>query len=205
MTTQTPVYGLAARQPLAIAVLLVGLVAGLTIFLWLLPLGLQVYLAMVWLVARDPVLVAAARRPRRTQQVSPTFQLQIATIDRTSQEIQRSVSQGSGAASRLLLRVGEQTGALVALAHELCAHGQQIEHQLATKKVPPADVARRQGLIERIQVQLQHIAANLDSVLAETVRLRIADAASADDLIEEMATRLDPLRAEVEGFKQSLA
>jgi hypothetical protein len=205
MTKQVPVYGLAARQPLAIAVLLVGLISGLTIFWWLLPLGVLMYLAMVWLVARDPVLVAAGRRPTRSSQISPTFRLQMDTIGRTSQEIQRSVTQGSGgAASRLLLRVGEQTGALVALANELCMRGQQIEQQLATKKTQPADASRQQGLIERIQMQLQHIAANLDNVLAETVRLRIADASSADNLIEQMATRLDALRGEVESFQQSL-
>ncbi len=65
MVNPTPAYALAARRPLALLVLAVALAAGLTVALWLLPLGLLAYVAMVLLAARDPELVALAQRPAR--------------------------------------------------------------------------------------------------------------------------------------------
>ena len=57
---------LAARQPLAIVVLVVAIIAGLTIADWLFPLGLLAYALMVFFGMRDPVLIDAARRAADT-------------------------------------------------------------------------------------------------------------------------------------------
>src|SRR5690349_8604311 len=97
MTIVTPAYGFAARRPLALLVLVIAIVAGLTIALWLLPLGLLAYLAVVFLSARDPDLQALAQRPARPRLSSQTFRTQLGAIERTQQEIGRSVAQASGA------------------------------------------------------------------------------------------------------------
>ena len=62
MTTATPAYGFAARRPLSLLVLAAAIAAGLTIALWLLPLGLLAYLAVVFVSARAPKLLALSQR-----------------------------------------------------------------------------------------------------------------------------------------------
>lgn len=58
--------------------------------------------------------------------------------------------------------------------------------------------------IGRINAQLQNIAASLENVLAETVRLRAADAASADITTNQVAQRLDDLKADMDAFQHVL-
>lgn len=239
MGTSTPAYALAARQPLALLVLLAALAAGLTVALWLLPLGLVAYGAVVWLRAHDLTLVTQAQRPTRPRLSSPTFRAQLEAIERTQQEIGRSVGQASGALGRLLLPVNEQSRELLAEAYTLCDKGQIIESYLATRN-PRAlqhqisgidrqlasmqDAYTRQQLEQtrqalaerqqngrdletftgRITAQLQNISANLDNVLAETVRLRTADAVSADAATNQVAQRLSDLKADMDAFQQIL-
>jgi hypothetical protein len=239
MGTSTPAYTLAARQPLALLVLLAALAAGLTVALWLLPLGLVAYGAVVWLRAHDLTLVTQAQRPTRPRLSSPTFRAQLEAIERTQQEIGRSVGQASGALGRLLLPVNEQSRELLAEAYTLCDKGQIIESYLATRN-PRAlqdqisgidrqlasmqDAYTRQQLEQtrqalaerqqnrrdletftgRITAQLQNISANLDNVLAETVRLRTADAVSADAATNQVAQRLSDLKADMDAFQQIL-
>ena len=239
MTNPTPAYGYAARQPLALLVLVVAIAAGLTVALWLLPLGLCAYAVVVFLSARDPVLVALAQRAPRPRLSSPTFRAQLDAIERTQQEIGRSVAQASGALGRLLIPIGDQARELVEQAYTLCDKGQIIERYLATTnqralqdQINAVDVRlaatqdpytrqqleetrlaliERQGnardletFIGRILAQLQNISANLDNVLAETVRLRTADAVSADTATNQVAQRLSDLKADMDAFQRVL-
>ncbi|HEX9372449.1 MAG TPA: hypothetical protein VF897_15655 [Roseiflexaceae bacterium] len=239
MVNPTPAYALAARRPLALLVLAVALAAGLTVALWLLPLGLLAYVAMVLLAARDPELVALAQRPARPRLSSQTFRAQLSAIERTQQEIGRSVAQASGPLGRLLAPIGEQARELVAEAYTLCDKGQVIESYLATsnqralqeqistldRRVSATTDAytrqqlqeTRQALVDRqgnardletyvgrILAQLQNISANLDNVLAETVRLRTADAVSADTATNQVAQRLSDLKADMDAFQRVL-
>jgi len=239
MINSMPAYGFAARQPLALFVLVLAIAAGLTIALWLLPLGLLAYAAIVFLAARDPELIALAQRAPRPRLSSPTFRSQIDAIERTQQEIGRSVSQASGALGRLLTPIGDQAHELVAQAYTLCDKGQIIERYLATTNqralqdqinqidqrlaATKDDYTRqqleetRQALVERqgnardletyigrILAQLQNISANLDNVLAETVRLRTADAVSADTATNQVAQRLSDLKADMDAFQRVL-
>ncbi|GAA5528409.1 VirB3 family type IV secretion system protein [Herpetosiphon gulosus] len=57
---------------------------------------------------------------------------------------------------------------------------------------------------DRITAQLQNIAANLDNVLAETVRLRASEAASATQTSQEVAERLSNLNADMDAFQHVL-
>ena len=239
MINSMPAYGFAARQPLALFVLVLAIAAGLTIALWLLPLGLLAYAAIVFLAARDPELIALAQRAPRPRLSSPTFRSQIDAIERTQQEIGRSVSQASGALGRLLMPIGDQAHELVAQAYTLSDKGQIIERYLATTNqralqdqinqidqrlaATKDDYTRqqleetRQALVERqgnardletyigrILAQLQNISANLDNVLAETVRLRTADAVSADTATNQVAQRLSDLKADMDAFQRVL-
>src|SRR5262245_9546328 len=108
MINPPPAYGFAARQPLALLVLLIAIAAGLTVAIWLLPLGLLAYAAMVFLSARDLELIELAQRPARPRLSSPTFRAQLDAIERTQQEIGRSAAQAGGALQRLLQPIGEQ-------------------------------------------------------------------------------------------------
>ncbi|MBK9715343.1 MAG: hypothetical protein IPO81_29250 [Kouleothrix sp.] len=239
MVTSTPAYAFAARRPLALLVLVVAVVAGLTIALWLLPLGLLAYAAMVFLSARDPQLLALSQQPARPRLSSQTFRSQLDAIERTQAEIGRSVSQAGGALGRLLAPIGDQARELVREAYTLCDKGQVIETYLRTTnqralqdQINALDLRlaatqdtytrqqlqeTRQALIERqsnardletyigrILAQLQNISANLDNVLAETVRLRTADAVSADTATNQVAQRLSDLKADMDAFQQVL-
>jgi chromosome segregation ATPase len=239
MISAPPAYGFAARRPLALLVLVVAIAAGLTIALWLLPLGLLAYLGTVFLAARDPELQALSQRPARPRLSSQTFRAQLDAIERTQQEIGRSVSQASGALGRLLMPIGDQARELVAEAYTLCDKGQIIEGYLATSNqralqdqinaldhrlAATQDQYTRQQMQEtrqalaerqqnardletyigRILAQLQNISANLDNVLAETVRLRTADVVSADTATNQVQQRLSDLKADMDAFQRVL-
>ena len=120
-------YPFAARQPIALLVLLAALAAGLTVALWLLPVGLLAYAAIVYLLARDPGLAALAARPSRPRLTSQTFRAYLSAIERTEQEIGRSTSQAAGPLCRLLTPIGAQARELVAESYLLCDKGQVIE------------------------------------------------------------------------------
>lgn len=239
MSESSRAYGLAALQPHALLVLGAALLAGLTVALWLLPLGLLVYGLTVVLAARDPALRQEAFRPARPKLSSPTFRSYLEAIERTQQEIERSASQAVGPLSRLLIPIGGQARDLVQEAYVLCDKGQIIEaylgtinqrliqdrindmsRQLATtrdtytrdqlEETRKALVEKQQNArdletyIGRIVAQLQNISASLDNVLAETVRLRTADAASADTATNQVAQRLSDLKADMDAFQRVL-
>src|SRR5215211_2397032 len=132
MVKTPPAYSFAARRPLALLILLVAIAAGLTIALWLLPLGLLAYAAVVFLLGNDTEVVALAQRPSRPRLSSQTFRGQLDAIERTQQEIGRSVAQASGALGRLLLPIADQARELTSEAYTLCDKGQIIENYLAT-------------------------------------------------------------------------
>lgn len=235
----TPAYSRAALQPLALLVLLIAVLAGLTIVWWLFPLGLLAYGAMVYLAARDPQLAAPARRAARPRLRSETFKAHLDAIERTEQEIGRSVAQAGGVLGRALAPIARQARDLTEEAYALCDKGQIIEGYLASvnpqalqdrlqsterQLQSTSDPYTRQQLeearraliekqenardletfIRRIVAQLQNIAANLDNVLAETVRLRTADAASADTATNQVQQRLSDLKADMDAFQQVL-
>jgi hypothetical protein len=58
--------------------------------------------------------------------------------------------------------------------------------------------------IGRIMAQLTNIDANLDNVLAEVIRLRTADAVSADSTSNQVAQRLSDLNADMTAFQSVL-
>lgn len=78
---------------------------------------------------------------------------------------------------------------------------QETRAALAEKQRHVADLTTYTA---RIQAQLQNIHANLENVLAETVRLRTADAVSADPLTNQVAQRLSDLRADMDSFQKVL-
>ncbi len=232
-------YLFAARQPLALIVLLLAVMDGLTVYWWLLPVGLVAYGLMVFLRGRDPASAAVSQRPIRPRLSSATFRTTIDLIERTQEEIQRSVAQTEGPVGRLLTRITDQARELVDQAYQLSEKGQIIEGYLARVNLADLqqrinstdrqiaatlDAYTRQQLqetrtalsekqrnaadlttyIERIQAQLQNIRANLENVLAETVRLRTADAVSADSATNQVAQRLNDLKSDMDSFQRVL-
>ena len=232
-------YGRAARQPLALLVLIVAIITGLTVALWLLPLGLLACIVMVFLSAHDPNLRTQTQRVPRPRLTSPTFRAQLDAIERTQQDINRSIAQTSGPLSRILMPIDQQARELVEQAYVLGEKGQIIERYLPTvdlrglqNQLSSIDARlaatqdpytkqqlqeTRQVLVEpqghardlatytdRIVAQLQNIAANLDNVLAETIRLRTADVVSTDSTTNQVAQRLSDLKNDMEAFQRVL-
>lgn len=230
----------AARQPLALLVLLAAIAGGLIVSWWLLPLGLLAYAAMLVLAANDPALrTAPAPRITRPRLNSATFRSQIENIERTEQEIARQVAQSTESLRRLLATINDQARELTQEAYTLAEKGQTIEQYLTTvnttaiqRQIEALDIRlrstndsytvgqlneTRQALIDRqanardletyigrITAQLQNIAASLENVLAETVRLRTVDAVSADATTNQVAQRLGDLKADMDAFQTVL-
>lgn len=232
-------YAFAARRPLPIMVLVAAIAGGLLVFWWLFPLGLFAYGLIVFLGGHDPQLAAASQRTPRPRLSSPTFRAQLGAIERTQEQIGRSVAEAEGPLAALLARIDAQTADLVEQAYELCERGQVIEGYLARvnqselqqriaatdqQLAATADPYTRQQLEEtraalaekqrnagelttyvgRIQAQLQNIHANLENVLAETVRLRTADALAADSATTQVAQRLADLKSDMDTFQRVL-
>jgi chromosome segregation ATPase len=226
---------------MAITVLVCAVLAGLLVYWWLLPLGLLVYGLLVFMGGNDPTVAAASKQApvSRPRLKSETFKSQLEAIERTQQEIQRSVAQTPGPVGRLLARVTDETRELVVQSYDLSSKGEIIEGYMA--RVNLADIQKRisatdrqisatadpytlQQLQEtraalaekqrhaadlttyvgRIQAQLQNIHANLDNILAETVRLRTADAVSADSMTNQVAQRLSDLKIDMDSFQKVL-
>lgn len=234
---------IAARQSLAIAVVVVAIFTGLTVADWMLPLGLLVYALAVVLALRDPALAAVAQQSARSAAYarisSPTFRAIIEEIDRSQREVERSVAQAEGPLANLLRTINTQTRELADQAHELARKGQAIEQYLAMvnyrqiqdqinqiddqiartsdtytvqqlQETRTALVNRQtnaqalETYIGRINAQLQNIDANLDNVLAETVRLRTADAVSVNSVSNDVASRLNDLNTDMSVFQRVL-
>jgi hypothetical protein len=231
---------IAARRPLALAVLGVALIAGLTVAIWLLPLGLIAYAAAVLLAARDPNLAVEAARPVPLPRLSsPTFRAVIAEIDRSQHEVEQSAAAAPGPLANALRPVIAQSRELVTEAHDLASKGQIIEQYLAASnprqlqdQINGIDIqisntkdsytlqqlqetrgalADRQRnatdletYIGRINAQLANIDASLDNVLAETVRLRTADAVAASSMSGQVADRLRDIKADMDAFQRVL-
>jgi septal ring factor EnvC (AmiA/AmiB activator) len=78
---------------------------------------------------------------------------------------------------------------------------QETRAALAEKQRNAAELTTYSG---RIQAQLQNIHASLENVLAETVRLRTADAVAADSATNQVAQRLADLKSDMDTFQKVL-
>jgi chromosome segregation ATPase len=189
-------YLYAARRPLAILVLLFALLGGALIYWWLLPLGLIAYGAMVLLGGRDPLLAAASQRAPRPRLSSPTFRAQLDAVERTQQEIQRSVSQAEGPVARLLQRIGDQTRDLVEQAYELCEKGQVIESYLS--RVNLQEIQSRIGATDR------QIAATADAYTLQQLQETRAALAEKQRNAADLTTYIGRIQAQLQNIHASL-
>lgn len=171
-------YLYAARHPLAITVLVLAIIGGLFIYLWLLPLGLLAYGAMIVTGARDPELIASSQRPSRPRLGSNVFRAQLKAIERTQSEIERTVARTEGPLAALLSRIRDQTRELVEQAYTLADRGQLIEAYLKQLKA--------ESLTDRISAIDIQISSTTDPFtvqqLRETRETLLAKQRNADDL-----------------------
>lgn len=232
-------FGKAAARPLNLLVLGVALIAGLLVALWLLPVGVVAYIALVVLSLRD--VVAAPDPPRRTV-TAPTgtvFQTQLDAILRAQTQIGESVVATEGPLRPALERVTAQVTGIVEEAYALAAKGQtiavylhsinlgdlngqlahveaqvsgasdpQLRQQYEETRAAVADRLRNAQALgtyrERIAAQLETIGANLDNVLAETVRLRAAAPTDSGVTTDSVAARLSDIRADMDALASVL-
>jgi chromosome segregation ATPase len=80
----------------------------------------------------------------------------------------------------------------------------QLEETINALTKKQRNAADLQTYVGRIEAQLQNINANLDNVLAETVRLRTADTVSADSVTNQVAERLRDLQSDMQTFQRVL-
>jgi hypothetical protein len=125
-------FALAARHPLALAVLSGAIAAGLLVAIWLLPLGLLVYGAMVALTARDPRMEARAARPERPRVIAPAFKQPLDQIEQSGREIERLVGETKGPLARLIGPIAEQARELLTQSYGLAQKGSVIDQFLAS-------------------------------------------------------------------------
>lgn len=239
MLNAPSVYMIAARKPFPLFIAAIAVAAGLTVALWLLPLGLLAYFGMVAILVRDPALAVVVERPSRPRLTSAAFKTQIDAIERAQREIAQSAAQADGPLRTLLTPIGEQARELLEQAYLLASKGEVIERYLGTvnlqslrdevgtlerriaattdqytlDQLRETREARQEKLahasdlrifLDRIHAQLQNIAAGLDNVLAESVRLRTSDVVSAGSSTNEVAQRLGDLKANMDAFQQVL-
>ncbi len=123
----------AARQPLFIIVLVVAIVAGIVVELWMLPLGILVYVLSVGLASRDPSLQTRVQQQQQRQGLtSETFLTRVAEIERSRDAALNALRKTGGpVADRLLPTVEPQTRELVDQAYVLARKGQDIERYLS--------------------------------------------------------------------------
>ncbi|WP_129629618.1 hypothetical protein [Candidatus Oscillochloris fontis] len=148
---------LAATRPLNLTVLVVALISGLSVSLWLLPVGLVMYATAVVLAARDPNLSARAQRPppravALPKLTSPTFRTIVNEIDRSQREVERTLERAPAPLGKALQPMILQSRELVLEAHNLASKGQIIEQYLASSNPR----------------QLQDQVSNLDIQIANT-------------------------------------
>lgn len=233
----------AASRPLNLIVLSVAIISGISVTIWLLPLGIITYLTAVVLSARDPSLTQIAQRPVRPKPLpplsSPTFRTIINEIERSQREAEQSINAAPTPLANALRPLVEQSRELVVEAHNLASKGQLIEQYLAASnpeqlrtQINGLDIQianthdaytiqqlqeTRNALVERqrnatdlqtyigrINAQLANIEASLDNVLADSVRLRTADAVAASSMSGQVAERLRDMKADMDAFQRVL-
>jgi hypothetical protein len=231
----------AAARSMNVLILLAAIAAGLTIALWLLPVGLVAYVALVALTWLDPEVAKEEQsRPRQIRPPRGTpFQAQLDAIEKAHAQIGQSVGSAQGPLRSSLERVTSQVDSIVEEAYALAVKGQtvvaylqqtnmadlkaqqvRLENQLKTT----SDSMLRQQYQEtrdavaerlknaqalgtyhqRIIAQLENICANLDNVLAETVRLRAAPAVDATLNTDSVSARLADVRADMDALGHML-
>jgi len=122
----------AATRPINILILAVALAAGVLIAMWLLPVGLLAYVALVALTWSDSALAQrlsaqarVIRAPRGT-----AFQQQLDGIARAQAQITQSVAAANGPLQAALARVTAQVDGIVQEAYGLALKGQTIVNYL---------------------------------------------------------------------------
>ncbi len=222
-------------------ILLAAIAAGLTIALWLLPVGLLAYGALVALTWLDPEV--AKQEQARPRQIRPPrgtpFQAQLDSIARVHAQITQSVSSAQGPLRRSLERVTAQVDSIVEEAYSLAVKGQTVVSYLQQTDLPKLNAQQvrlenqikttsdsmlrqqyqetRDAVAERLKnaqalgtyhqriiAQLENICANLDNVLAETVRLRAAPAVDATLNTDSVSARLADVRADMDALGHML-
>lgn len=119
--------GSSLRHPLVVMVIISAVLSGLSVALWLLPLGLFIAAWGVYQLATDRALPPAPPLPRIT---NPLFQAIVEEIDRSQREVERSIRAVSGPMAGVLSNVLEQTREMVAQAHHLAQRGELIDQYL---------------------------------------------------------------------------
>lgn len=183
-------------KPLNLLILLVAVAAGLTIALWLLPVGVLAYGALVVLTLRMPK-PAPKLAPRRAPPVDAVFAPQLSNIARTRDAIDQSVAAADGPLRATLERITQQVGTIADEAYVLAAKGEPIVGYLRQ--------VDRQGLRAQQQQVAQQIAATTDAPLKQqydathtALGEQIAHAEALELYLKRIGAQLDTINVNLD-------
>ncbi len=170
-------FAQALLNPLNLAALALAAAAGLCAAWWLFPLGLLVWVVMVFVVWRDPTLRLTQELETRPT-VAYRFQAQFDRIQRAQVALHHQLAAASGGARRAMQPIQELVNQLVDHTHDLCMRMSALENN---RKV----ATMNRNLTEELALIDLKIAQAQD----EQVRQRYTDSRKA------LQNRIDDLNA----------
>ncbi len=185
----------AALQPINILVLVAAIFGGVSLTIWWLPLGLAVYLTVVWLAAQDPLLTAPPPPPR-PRITSSTLRAAISEIERSQRKVERAASEASGPLANILRNIVNQTRDLIADAYVLADKGQVIERFLAS--------SNWQRLSQQLQQLDWQISATVDPFTRQQLEERRRVLLAQQQHIHDLKQYLNRIQAQLANIDASL-
>lgn len=125
---------LALLNPVNLAMLALTAAAGLCSAWWLAPIGLVLWLVMVFVIARDPGLQMTFTRQNR-QPLAQRYQIRFDRLDRARFSVFNAMSQASPALRRAIEPVQLALDDLVEHAYQLCLRMSALDNNLAVQQI----------------------------------------------------------------------
>ncbi|MEF3273571.1 MAG: hypothetical protein K6356_04100 [Chloroflexus sp.] len=185
----------AALQPINILVLVAAIFGGVSLTIWWLPLGLAVYLTVVWLAAQDPLLTAPPPPPR-PRITSSTLRAAISEIEQSQRKVERAASEASGPLANILRNIVNQTRDLIADAYVLADKGQVIERFLAS--------SNWQRLSQQLQQLDWQISATVDPFTRQQLEEQRRALLAQQQHIHDLKQYLNRIQAQLANIDASL-
>ena len=183
-------------KPLNLIVLLVAVAAGLLIALWLLPVGVLAYAAMVVLTLRMPT-PAPVPAPRRAPPTDGVFAPQLANIARTHAAISASVAAADGPLRATLERITQQVEGITDEAYVLAAKGDPIVHYL--RQVDRRSLQQQQRQVEQQIASAQDVPLKQQySATYTALGEQLAHAEALDLYLKRIGAQLDTINVNLD-------
>lgn len=172
---RSPLF-LALLNPVNLAMLALVAAAGLCSAWWLAPIGLLLWLVMVFVIARDPGLQMTFTRQNR-QPLAQRYQFRFDRLERARFSVFNTLAQSNPQLRRALEPVEQALDDLVEHAYQLCLRMSALDNTLAVQQISTnfeQDIAKlEKGIAETTDPAARHeFQATLQSLQARQERLK---------------------------------